>query len=583
MMKSLCKRFRYCITFLPVLLFGLFVLPVNTTAQETGTNPGSKRIAIKSAYGTASIIPVTTSEDNVSGDILTVNKSICKSNSSTEWNLIASTGGIAHAISFATSTIGYIAKEGGLVDKTTDGGYTWTTVLNTGFPNYWYGVHALSADKVIISGFNTSTNNGMLRWTTNGGATWSNDSILVPGNWVTNVEFADPLHGVIAGFGSGIVYITTDGGTEWWPRLADPTGGWFAGNFTLRPDGKYYITGIKFCRSTNFGINWTYRGSIDEVFDGGVSFPDTLHGWTGGGSISPTVQGWVHRTSDGGATWTDRILELPYPVRGVFFLDSLNGVAQGGNYSIGGIWETNDGGLTWREGVNTNSEMQDLDWQRVSPDSIDIWSVGFSTAGGNYHTPVYKKRMYYVSVPVELTSFTANVKDNKVILDWITATETNNRGFEIERASSELVWEKIGYVQGYGTTTEVKKYTFVDDEVNTGTHTYRLKQIDLDGTFEYSSEISVEVTVPDEFNLSQNYPNPFNPSTVIEFGIPKSSFVSLKIYDVLGNEIQTLVNEEKPAGRYEVKFNGSSFSSGIYYYTLKSGDFSSTKKLILMK
>ncbi len=590
MIKTYCRRFNL---FLLMLLFNLLVISENVLCQENSlriTKQGFNRIVIQSPSGTERIIPVTSSEDQLPGNISVVNESIKNINSSSDWTLLQSVEGVVKAVSFATPLVGYMAAEGGLVYKTIDGGYNWTTILNIGYPNHWYGVHAFSIDKVIISGFSQSTGNGMLRWTTNGGASWTGNIVISPGpmNWVYGVGFADSLHGLIVGATSsaGKVYITTNGGltvNDWTAVTADPSAGWFAGNFTMRPNGKYYITGIKFCTSTDYGLTWTNRVHIDSVFDGGVSFPDDLHGWTGGGSISPTVEGWAHRTTDGGATWSNRILTLPYPVRVIYFFDSMTGFAQGGSGTIGGIWESTDGGVTWNEGAVTNAEMASLDWQRVSPDSIDIWSVGYTPAGGSYHSPVYKKRMYYIPVPVELTSFTASVKDNNVILEWTTATETNNKGFEIQRASSEQDWQQIGYLPGSGTTTEPKQYIFSDKELSTGIYNYRLKQIDLDGTFEYSSEINAEVTLPDEFTLSQNYPNPFNPSTVIEFGIPKESQVSLKIYDVLGNEIVTLVNEVKPAGKYEVKFNAGNLSSGVYYCTLKAAGFSSTKKLILMK
>ncbi|MEJ2105223.1 MAG: T9SS type A sorting domain-containing protein [Ignavibacteriaceae bacterium] len=202
-------------------------------------------------------------------------------------------------------------------------------------------------------------------------------------------------------------------------------------------------------------------------------------------------------------------------------------------------------------------------------------------------------------VPVELTSFTASVlqNDKAVQLNWTTATETNNSGFEILRfAQNDKEWKTIGFIPGFGTTTEPKSYSFVDDlsltPNLTNTLRYRLKQIDFDGSFEYSNEIEVEVDItPKEFVLYQNYPNPFNPSTVIRFEIPGQSalggrndnvLVTLKVYDVLGNEVVTLVNEEKQPGAYEVEFDASSLSSGIYLYKLQAGKFIQPKKMILV-
>jgi hypothetical protein len=210
---------------------------------------------------------------------------------------------------------------------------------------------------------------------------------------------------------------------------------------------------------------------------------------------------------------------------------------------------------------------------------------------------------YQNVIPVELISFNSALIDNKVQLNWTTATETNNKGFEIERARrsssnyAEAGWVTIGFVPGFGTTTEPKSYSFVDEDVTTGIYKYRLKQIDFDGTFTFSNETEVAVDfTPKEFVLYQNYPNPFNPTTTIKYEIPGQArndkvVVVLKVYDVLGNEVTTLVNEEKQPGVYEVEFNASDLSSCIYFYQLKSTDpetssgrgFVDTKKMILLR
>jgi hypothetical protein len=187
-------------------------------------------------------------------------------------------------------------------------------------------------------------------------------------------------------------------------------------------------------------------------------------------------------------------------------------------------------------------------------------------------------------LPVELSSFTANTIGNNVELKWQTSTETNNQGFEIYRNGS-----KISFVEGKGTTTETQLYSFVDNDLQPGIYNYRLNQIDFDGTQEVVGELTVYLSLPEQFTLEQNYPNPFNPSTTIKYSIPTSEFVTLKVFDVLGNEVATLVNEEKPAGSYEVEFSAVvtsrdlSLSSGIYFYTLQAGSFVQTKKLILIK
>ncbi len=188
-------------------------------------------------------------------------------------------------------------------------------------------------------------------------------------------------------------------------------------------------------------------------------------------------------------------------------------------------------------------------------------------------------------IPVELTSFSALANSDDIELKWTTATETNNQGFQIERALSSTVpeWKNIGYAAGFGTTTEPKSYSFIDSKVSSGTYIYRLKQIDLDGTYKYSNEVSVEVTLPLEYSLDQNYPNPFNPSTTIKYSIPEDGFVKLSVYNMLGEEVSTLVNGNQEAGRYELSFNASELSSGVYVYRLEAPNYTSSKKLILLR
>ncbi len=191
-------------------------------------------------------------------------------------------------------------------------------------------------------------------------------------------------------------------------------------------------------------------------------------------------------------------------------------------------------------------------------------------------------------IPVELLSFTSEVSGNDVTLNWITATETNNMGFEIERlknCNNEKLndWEKIGFVNGYGTTTETQTYSFNDPQLSVGKYQYRFKQMDFNGSFEFSNVVEVEIGSPNKFVLEQNFPNPFNPSTKINWQSPVSSHQSLKIYDVLGNEVATLVNEFRDAGSYEIVFDASKLSSGIYFYELKDGNNIQTKKMILLQ
>jgi hypothetical protein len=197
------------------------------------------------------------------------------------------------------------------------------------------------------------------------------------------------------------------------------------------------------------------------------------------------------------------------------------------------------------------------------------------------------------SIPVELTSFTASNSGNGVILQWSTETETNNSGFEIERQISNPPapfsgWKKIGYVPGSGTTTQPNSYSFTDEDISAGTLEYRLKQIDFAGTFDYSNTIEIIISLPLQYSLSQNYPNPFNPATNISFSLKTYAKVTLIVYNVLGEEVTSLFNDDLNAGKHDIKFDASLLPSGIYFYTLdakgKNGEnFIASKKMILLK
>ena len=264
---------------------------------------------------------------------------------------------------------------------------------------------------------------------------------------------------------------------------------------------------------------------------------------------------YVARSTDGGETFTNfKVSQTSFnPTSGVFFGDYTN--------------------------IAAYNKMVYPIWMRLDNTTLSVW-----TAIINDST---------VIVPVELNNFTANIVDGAVQLNWQTASELNNQGFEIQRRSPSPTpslkegtldnWRTIGFVQGKGTSTENNFYSFNDSPNESGLYNYRLKQIDFDGSFEYSSEIEANFIFANDFRLSQNYPNPFNPSTTIEYQIPQASFVTIKVYDVLGKEIVTLVNEEKPAGIHEVSFEPKDLTSGLYLYKIKAGNFEQTRKMLLLK
>jgi cytoskeletal protein CcmA (bactofilin family) len=215
-------------------------------------------------------------------------------------------------------------------------------------------------------------------------------------------------------------------------------------------------------------------------------------------------------------------------------------------------------------------------------------NAGASIDGNLYTITSYININGSSVLPVELSSFSAAAIGSNVKLSWNTATETNNYGFEIGRKvvspqSTVGNYEKIGFVNGNGNSNSPKDYSFEDTKVSTGKYSYRLKQIDNNGQFEYSKTIEVDFNAPNNFELSQNYPNPFNPSTTIHFNLPEASIVKLTIFNILGQEIRILVNEFKEAGVNTINFDASGLNSGIYIYKIEAGNFVQTRKMTLIK
>lgn len=259
--------------------------------------------------------------------------------------------------------------------------------------------------------------------------------------------------------------------------------------------------------------------------------------------------------------------------------------------------------------TNSYREIAQLKWLVLNPNAaaqitIDNAASGFLTAGrfdnprncpsanatnfaaGNLLTDD-SQTSNTTPLPVELSSFVSSVNRNNVTLSWSTVNEQNNKGFSIERAKAEteLQWSEVKFISGAGTSANPVNYSFEDKNLTTSKYKYRLKQVDFNGNYKYYDlQNEVEVGVPSKFELSQNYPNPFNPTTKINFALPLDSKVLLKVYDITGREISTLVNGElKNAGYYSVDFNASGFASGLYIYRIQTDKESVSKKMVLVK
>jgi hypothetical protein len=212
-----------------------------------------------------------------------------------------------------------------------------------------------------------------------------------------------------------------------------------------------------------------------------------------------------------------------------------------------------------------------------------LWGGGNNTISSTAFQPHIWEGVNGVYVPVEMVSFTADVTLRGAELKWTTASEKNNSHFVVEKSSDGILFDEISIVTGSGTKLNESNYSYTDQTYSGGVCFYRLRQVDYDGSYSYSDVVNVESEIPSMFVLEQNYPNPFNPSTRIRYQLPVDGLVTLQLYDPVGRLVGVLVNEEKPAGTHEVMFNASSYSSGVYYYKLTSGQNSGIKKLLLMK
>jgi len=306
----------------------------------------------------------------------------------------------------------------------------------------------------------------------------------------------------------------------------DSSGGPYHGNVyllcTVERNSNPDPADVMFARSTNGGVNWSSPVRVND--DAGTS----AYQWFGTMSVAPT----------------GRI--------DVIWLDTRDNP---GTY-LSALYYSNstDGGETWSQNeilsdffdphVGWPQQNKMGDYFHMVSDSNGAslaWAATF-----NNEQDVYYSYIATTIVPVELVSFSSSVEGNTIALSWSTATELNNYGFEIKRSFDKTYWNTIGFRKGNGTTSEQHYYTFSDklSDIESPKFYYRLKQLDYDGSFEYSNIVEVEI-LPLAYSLSQNYPNPFNPATVISYQLPFNSFVTLKVFDVLGNEIATLVNEEK--------------------------------------
>lgn len=469
-----------------------------------------------------------------------------------------------HNLYFLNENLGWACGFEGTILKTTNGGDEWNS-HNIGTNDDAHAIFFLDSlvGWAVLYEY-IPDRHGSIIHTTDGGISW-NVQLSIFGYTLHSIHFSDEDYGWVAG-SNGIVYHTTNGGISWLQQYPQTQGGWLWPIFFIDDNLGWTVGDPLFglFKSTDGGNTWlSYNIPVVERVHS-IVFLNSQTGWLCG------AQGQIAKSENGGNTWSLQFSSTSEYFRDIYFTDLNTGWCVGQN---GTILHTTDGGSDWN--IQTSGTLNELRAVQFIDNQIG-WAVGengtiLKTTNGG--------------LPVELISFTAKSLNGKVILEWTTASELNNYGFEIERKTENLNWRSVSFVEGKGTTAETQHYSFIDDlfGVNELNINYRLRQIDFDGSFEYSNEVTVKVSQPKEYYLSQNYPNPFNPTTTINYSLAKDGFVSIKVYDILGNEVLTLVNSQQQAGNHNVVFEADNLSSGIYYYQLKSGDFTDIKKLVLIK
>ncbi|OGU65020.1 MAG: hypothetical protein A2440_09240 [Stygiobacter sp. RIFOXYC2_FULL_38_25] len=455
--------------------------------------------------------------------------------------------------------------------KTTDSGSNWTQVLSeatTGYASVGTRAEAIEVcptnSSLVVAGFYVDgSNNGGFWYSTDSGASWNQQRLVAVSGTsdvdVYDIEFTTESGNPVAYIGveydatanARSVYRAEYSGGIWTTRQD------FAGTYTST--GSVIVAQIMDLLKTG---NYVYACGTDA------------------GSNHPILyyRDYTADYTTSAGKWT------PMTTTGFPTSQVGKAVAVGGGVvycAVGNIIYTipETSGTTWSSGYTypTGTEINVLFYDAL------LAGTGTGLYGHDYTG----------ALPVELTSFTAGVKGNKVTLNWETATEVNNYGFNVERRvklvspnanqSGKGEWKKITFIQGHGNSNSPKTYSFVDEPTGGNEFTYRLKQIDFDGTFEYSPEVNVRFSDNRNFKLVQNFPNPFNPETVIKFELPQASFVKLRVYNTLGEEVGNLINEKKDAGIYSVDFNAKHLPSGVYLYRLETNGYTQTKKMILLK
>ncbi len=520
---------------------------------------------------------------------------------------------ISNSIDFTSASNGYaVGKEGYMLHFIND----QAIPINGEYLNDVYAIDKNKAVTVGLKGFGYKTADGGNNWT----------KLDIPTSEDLNkVVFANQTEGFITS--NHDLYKSSNGGDVW--EKIYSTDSEIRGIFFYDANLGFLLTKEKMWKTTDGGKTWYLSFLNNKGDNNSVIFFNKDLGWIGTNSC-------VYRTHNGGERWDSVSSGGKIIIK--FITKKFGYAIENKSYSPYGKglpMVTHNGGSSWKLAFNehylhpmyadfllgfevldsSNFYMGFSTYGVPEPDRISTfflrttdklrtyetltgwtWSIvkaSFSFSDKNHGWFLTGRYLYRVnennnSLPVELSTFTTSVNKNKINLLWSTATETNNSGFEIERKTEGDDYRPIGFIKGKGTSSEENSYQFSDHLQSSGKYFYRLKQVDYDGSYNYSNEVEVNFSV-NRFMVSQNYPNPFNPVTKIKYTIPQFNNaeteveVELKLYDILGKEIKTLVNQKEKPGEYQVEFNGNNFPSGVYFYRITAGKYNAVKKMLLVK
>lgn len=479
-------------------------------------------------------------------------------NSGSSWSKTSTTSssGILRSITSNGSNI-LVSEDNGLILRSSNDGANWSTISAAGGTTIQDIKFANSNTAFLVAG-------AKFYKSVDAGATWSLKKTFTS---VTLYELAcfDESEIIVAG-SVQTTYRSTDGGETWSDTNQVPNAGTLNSVFALHGSSTAYCAGTsgKVFKSNDKGAIWTVAGNASGIINS-IWFSTPTIGWAVGNS------GLIYKSTNSGTDWTQKEIGLTSNnLQSVRFSDANNGIIVG---NLGTILKTTDGGTTWTKSAQITGN------NLMSAALID----GSTTLAAGYSGTIIKS--FNAPLPVELTYFTASVRNNMVNLNWETATEVDNYGFEIERKDNNSDWTKIGFIEGHVTSNSPKYYSFSDKPTGSTKFSYHLKQIDNDGKFEYSGIVEVDLSgmLPKDIEI-KNFPNPFNPETNINIKLPETAQTTVELYNSTGERIYTIYKGKLDVGTtLSLKVEGSNLPSGVYLINVSAGKYRKTHKILLMK